>query len=184
MNDSYAEVTGEGSVRMQRLLPGPIERIWTYLTDSKLRGQWLASGEMDLKVGGRVELRFLHRELSPHPDPIPERYKDMEHGHTFSGKITQLEPPTLLAYTWGESYGDSEVTFELAPRGADVLLTITHRRLADRDEMASVAGGWHTHIGILIDRLHGRTPPGFWSAHAKVEGEYERRFAAARGAKR
>jgi uncharacterized protein YndB with AHSA1/START domain len=178
----YAEVVSPGSVRLQRLLPGPIERVWSYLTDGQLRGQWLASGEMDLRLGGRVELNFLHAKLSPQPDPIPERYKDMEHGHTFFGKITQLEAPTLLAYTWGESYGDSEVIFELAPRGAEVMLTITHRRLADRGEMASVAGGWHTHVDILIDRLHGRTPPGFWSAHAKVEPEYERRFANARGA--
>jgi uncharacterized protein YndB with AHSA1/START domain len=180
MNE-YAEATGPGSVRLQRLLPGPMERVWTYLTDSKLRGQWLASGDMDLRPGGRVELRFLHAELSPQPDPIPERYKDMQNGHTFFGKITRIEPPALLAYTWGESYGTSEVTFELAPRGADVLLTITHTRLADRTEMAGVAGGWHTHVGILIDRLHGRTPPGFWSVHAKVEAEYEKRFANARG---
>jgi uncharacterized protein YndB with AHSA1/START domain len=178
----YAEVISPGSVRLQRLLPGPVERVWSYLTDAKLRGQWLAAGEMDLTVGGRVELRFRHADLSPIPDPIPERYKDMENGRTFFGTITQLQPPTLLAYTWGESYGDSEVTFELAPRGADVMLTITHRRLADRREMAGVAGGWHTHVDILIDRLHARTPPGFWTAHAKVEREYEQRFAAARGA--
>jgi uncharacterized protein YndB with AHSA1/START domain len=181
MNE-YAEVIAPGSVRLERLLPGPLERVWSYLTDSKLRGQWLASGEMELRLGGRVELRFLHASLSPHPDPIPERYKSLANGHTFFGKITRLEPPSLLAYTWGESYGESEVTFELAARGADVMLTITHRRLADRGEMASVAGGWHTHAGILVDRLHGRTPPGFWRAHAQVEAEYERRFANASGA--
>jgi uncharacterized protein YndB with AHSA1/START domain len=180
MNE-YGEVTAPGSVRLQRLLPGPVERVWSYLTDSNLRGQWLASGDMDLRHGGRVELRFLHAELSPQPDPIPERYKGLEKGQSFFGKITRLEPPSLLAYTWGESYGTSEVTFELAPQGTDVLLTITHTRLSDRSEMVSVAAGWHTHVAILIDRLHGRTPPGFWSAHAKFEAEYEKRFANARG---
>ncbi|MGH8178306.1 MAG: SRPBCC family protein [Steroidobacter sp.] len=180
MND-FAVVTEPGSVRLQRVLPGPIERVWSYLTDSELRGQWLAAGETEMRVGGRVELRFHHADLSPQPDPIPERYKDMKNGHTFFGKITHLEPPRQLSYTWGESYGDSEVTFELTPQGADVLLTLTHRRLSDRKEMASVAGGWHTHIAILIDRLNNRTPPGFWSAHAKVEGQYEERFASARG---
>jgi uncharacterized protein YndB with AHSA1/START domain len=182
MNDSYAEVIAPGSVRVQRVLPGPIERVWSYLTDSTLRGQWLASGEMDLRLGGRVELKFKHAELSPAPDPIPERYQDMKNGHTFFGKITQLDAPRLLAYTWGESYGDSEVAFELTPQGEDVLLTITHRELKGSGEMASVAGGWHTHVAILIDRLNDRTPPGFWTVHAKVEAEYEKRFANARGA--
>lgn len=181
MND-YAVVTGPGSVRLERLLPGPIERVWAYLTDSKLRGQWLATGDMDLRIGGRVQLCFRHADLSPQPDPIPERYKSMENGHTSFGRITALDAPRLLAYTWGESYGESEVTFELAPQGSEVLLTITHRRLSDRNGMVSVAGGWHTHVVILIDRLNDRTPPGFWSTHAKIEAEYEKRFADVRGA--
>lgn len=46
------------------------------------------------------------------------------------------------------------MTFELTEQGSAVLLTVTHRRLANRDEMLSVAGGWHTHLDILLDRLH------------------------------
>jgi hypothetical protein len=30
--------------------------------------------------------------------------------------------------------------------------------------MINVAGGWHTHLGILVDRLNERVPPPFWSA--------------------
>jgi hypothetical protein len=34
--------------------------------------------------------------------------------------------------------------------------------------MINVAGGWHTHLGILVDRLNERlnerVPPSFWSA--------------------
>ncbi len=33
----YGVVTAPGTVRIQRLLPGPIERIWAYLTDGELR---------------------------------------------------------------------------------------------------------------------------------------------------
>ena len=44
--------------------------------------------------------------------------------------------------------------------------------------MVNVAGGWHTHLGILIDRLNDRVPPSFWSAHVRLEGEYERRLAS------
>jgi hypothetical protein len=45
--------------------------------------------------------------------------------------------------------------------------------------MRSVAGGWHTHLGILVDHLNGRTPQPFWTTHARLEAEYERRIAAA-----
>jgi hypothetical protein len=59
-----------------------------------------------------------------------------------------------------------------------VHLVLTHRRLADRAAMVSVASGWHTHIEFLIDLLHGRELPGFWSTHARLEAEYETRIPA------
>jgi hypothetical protein len=70
----------------------------------------------------------------------------------------------------------SEVRFELTPRDDMVLLEVTHRRLARRDEMLSVAAGWHTHLSILAGRLSGRTPAGFWSTHTRLEAEYEQRI--------
>jgi uncharacterized protein YndB with AHSA1/START domain len=178
MNE-FAVVTGPDVVRIERELPGPIERVWAYLTESELRCKWLAAGPMELRVGGAVALHFQHSELSPVDDPIPKKYESMRDGQAMSGRVTQCDPPRLLSYTWGEDSGEeSEVTFELAPRNNDVLLVVTHRRLATRDDMISVAGGWHTHLGILIDVLNARTPPGFWTAHSRIEGEYRRRFAA------
>jgi uncharacterized protein YndB with AHSA1/START domain len=89
-----------------------------------------------------------------------------------------LTPPRVLSYTWGEAWGeDSEVTFELTPRGADVIMVLTHRRLADRDAMVSVASGWHTHVGLLIDILNGHELSGFWSTDARLKDEYEKRIA-------
>ena len=48
----YGVVTEPRTIRMERLLPGPIERVWDYLTDSAKRGKWFAAGKMDLRVGG------------------------------------------------------------------------------------------------------------------------------------
>ncbi|NGP87093.1 SRPBCC family protein [Fodinibius halophilus] len=178
MNDNYGTFTEPGTVRFERLLPGPIERVWAYLTDSEKRGKWLASGEMELRVGGKVELNFYHADLSPHDDPIPEKYQQMKNGHTMYGRITRLDPPRLLSYTWGEKSGDeSEVTFELEEKGEHVRLTLTHRRLGDNlDTLASVGSGWHTHLGILVDHLNGRTPKGFWRIHTKLEPQYRKRI--------
>ena len=86
--------------------------------------------------------------------------------------ITRLEPLRLLAHTWKWDSGDTEVTYELTPRGKDVLLTIVHRRLAPRDLVIGVMGGWDVHTGILADILNGVEPRPFWTTHSRLEKEY------------
>jgi uncharacterized protein YndB with AHSA1/START domain len=168
---------GPGVVCFERLLPGPIERVWSYLVDSDKRGKWFAAGETEPRAGGNVEFRFKHADLSPIRAPIPEKFKEMENGHVSSGKVTRYEPPRLLAFDWLDEDGtSSEVVFELSQQGNDVLLVLTHHRLKDRQEMLNVAGGWHTHLAILEDNLRGVTPRPFWSAHEKIDGEYDKRL--------
>lgn len=175
----YGVVTEGNGLRFERLLPGPVERVWRYLTDSELRGTWLASGEMELRTGGRVEHVFRNSELTEDDDPPPPKYAG-EAEARLEGRITMCDPPHRLAYTWPEASGpDSEVTFELIPRGENVLLVLTHRRLGTRDNMVSVAGGWHTHLGLLAARLSEQTPAGFWATYTRLEDEYEQRIPAA-----
>jgi uncharacterized protein YndB with AHSA1/START domain len=174
MND-YGTLLESGAIRFERLLPGPIEHVWSYLTEADKRGRWLAQGAVEPRVGGRVDLQFRHADLSPQKEPVPDKYKKYENGVGFSAEVTRWEPPRLLSHTWADG---SEVTSELTPRGEEVLLVLTHRRLTPT-EICSVGGGWHTHLGILVDHLGGRTPRPFWSTHARLEAEYERRIAAA-----
>ena len=47
-------------------------------------------------------------------------------------RITELDPPRRLAFTWE---GSGDVSFELEPQGDEVLLTVIHRRLPDRDTL-------------------------------------------------
>jgi uncharacterized protein YndB with AHSA1/START domain len=176
-SDDHGVMSEPGAVRFERLLPGPLERVWAFLTESELRGSWLAPGAMELRPGGEVELHFRHADLSPQREVVPEAYSAYEGGSLTRGRVTRCEAPHLLAYTWAEASGqDSEVTFELSARGDEVLLVLTHRRLGEREEMVSVASGWHTHLAILADRLAGRRPPPFWTAHAGWEAEYRERL--------
>ena len=171
MND-YGAVLSPTEVRFERLLPGPIETVWAFITDSRKRGEWLASGPMELRVGGKVQLRFKHSELSPHQAPPPERYREMDaKGHDSTGEVTELDPPHHIAFTWGES----EVVFDLVPRGDKVLLTLTHRKLPNREEMVGTMGGWHAHLAVLVERAHERTPPAFWDLFSRYDGMYESR---------
>lgn len=175
---AYGVATAADTVRIERLLPGPIERVWSHLTESDKRGRWLAAGAIELRVGGRVEHVFRNNALTENDDPPPPKYADVADEFRMEGRVTACEPPTRLSYTWSESTGsDSEVTFELRPQGDGVLLVLTHRRLANREELLSVAAGWHTHLDILDDRLRGRTPPGFWATHMRLESEYEKRLS-------
>jgi uncharacterized protein YndB with AHSA1/START domain len=174
----FGTVTAADTIRFDRLLPGPIERVWAFLTEPDKRAQWLAGGPMELHVGGKVELHFRHANLSKHAEPVPERFKKLESGATMLGRVTRAEPPRLLSYTWGgESGAESEVTFELMPQGDKVRLLLTHRRL-DHKAMLGVGPGWHTHLDVLADRLSGREPGGFWSAFTAIEAEYKQRLQA------
>lgn len=175
--DDYGVVTAPDTVRIERLLPGPIERVWAYLTESDKRGQWFAAGALEPRVGGRIELQFRHATLSEHDDPPPPKYADMRDGARMEGRVTEFDPPRVFAYTWGESaMADSHVRFELSPQGDRVRLCVVHSRLGSREQMLSVSAGWHTHLDILRDRLSGRAPQGFWRVHTRLEGEYGERI--------
>lgn len=176
-NDAFGVLTAPDTVRIERLLPGPIERVWAYLTESDKRGRWLASGAMDLRVGGAVELRFDNSRLTRGDDPPPPKYARHADPSSNRGHITAIDPPRLLSYTWNDAGdGDSEVRFELEPQGDQVRLVVTHFRLDSRGGLVSVSGGWHAHLGILLALLNDREPEGFWRSHTRLEAEYERRI--------
>lgn len=174
MNQELATRLAADTVRLQRLLPGPIERVWAYLTESDKRGQWLAHGDMELSAGGKVELTFHNSKLSKEPGEPPPEYASHACASTLHGTIVECDPPYVLAHTWGAT---SQVRFELEERGKEVLLTVTHSKLPNAEQVLSVSGGWHTHVGILIDRLDGREPGNFWKALEKIKGEYVQRYA-------
>ncbi|MBS1583249.1 MAG: SRPBCC family protein [Bacteroidetes bacterium] len=178
--ERYGIRTAPNTVRFERLLPGPIERVWSYLTDPEKRAKWLASGPMELRVGGAMRLTWLHRDLDAVQEPVPEQFKQYENGHSMDGRVTRCEPPRLLGFTWGKQADRlSEVVIELSERGKDVLLVLTHERLPGHKDMLGVAGGWHTHLDILEEHLNGRTAPGFWSSHVRAQEEYQQRLREA-----
>ena len=170
--DPYGVLTEPATLKIQRLLPGPIERIWAYLTESDLRRQWLAAGQMEMKVGAPVELVWCNDELTNPPGQRPSGFSEE---HRMQSRITELDPPHKLAITWGSTGG---VSFELVPQGNDVLLTVIHRRVTDRAILLRVSAGWHTHLDILVARATGKEPGPFWDGWSRVQKEYERRMPA------
>jgi uncharacterized protein YndB with AHSA1/START domain len=169
---AYGELTKPATLKIERLLPGPIERVWAYLTESELRRQWLAAGQMEIKVGAAFELVWRNDELT---DPPGRRPPGFAEENRMQSRILELDPPRKLVIAWGTG---GEVSFELDPRGNEVLLTVIHRRLPDRATTLKVAAGWHMHLDILVARATGREPEPFWDGWSRLKQEYDRRMPA------
>ncbi len=133
-----ATITNRSTLTFVRHLPGPIERVWAYLTDPTFLVTWLSDGVVADRTGG--EVRF-----------------DM--GAT--GRVTAYQPPRLLEYTWNEEdasvgpVADSLVRWELAEEGGGVRLTLTHSRLPEIEVLGHGAG-WHAFLDRLAASIDGR----------------------------
>ncbi len=169
----HGKLVNDNTVRFERLLSGPIERVWSYLVEADKRAQWLCGGATELREGGRIEMQFENGKLSGSQDiERPEKYKDMPDCVSFAGTVTRCEPPKLLAHTWDFDGEPSEVCYELFAQDDKVRLRLTHSRLRDINEKLSICGGWHAHLNILIDVLDGTEPEPFWQQHTRFEAEY------------
>jgi uncharacterized protein YndB with AHSA1/START domain len=170
--DGYGVLTEPTTLKIQRLLPGPIERVWAYLTESELRRTWLAAGEMELQVGVPFELVWRNDDLT---DPPGQRPPGFGAEHRMQSRITELDPPRKLTIAWE---GSGDVSFELEPQGNEVLLTVIHRRLPNRPTLLGVGAGWHMHLDVLVARATGKEPVPFWDGLSRLRQEYDRRMPA------
>jgi uncharacterized protein YndB with AHSA1/START domain len=145
--ENQGEVSSVKCLTFRRLLPGPIEKVWAHLTDTKLLPVWFSEdSSIEGRQGGVVRLMGGH----------------------IRGVVTQWQPPKKLIYTWNvfdpndgldavSVYPESYPTFELEPReGNQVALTFTHLPILERFVPQS-AVGWHTMLDILIATLNGES---------------------------
>jgi len=143
--ENKGEVSNVKCLTFQRLLPGPIEKVWAHLTDTTFLPAWFGEeSSIEGRQGGIVRLMGGH----------------------IRGVVTQWQPPKKLIYTWNvfdpndgpdavSAYPESYPTFELEPReGNKVMLTFTHFPILERFVPQS-AVGWHTMLDILIAVLNG-----------------------------
>lgn len=168
----YGILSEPATLTMDRLLPGPIERVWTWITDSDHRRRWLAAGPMELTPGGAVDLVWRNDELTTPPGTRPE---GMKTEHRMSGRVLSVDPPRHLCYDWP---GVGEVTFDLAPEGAGVRLTLTHRRIPDAGTRLGVSAGWHSHLDLLAARLSDTEPAPHWDNFTRLRAIYRARQTA------
>jgi len=146
--DDRATFDRVGVVRLGRVLPGPVERVWAHLADTRLIPAWYGeSGAIESRAGGAVSLMDGH----------------------IRGVVTQWRPPHLLSYTWNvfdpadppgaaSQHPESFLTLTLEPQGDRVLLALTHLPIPERFEKQT-AMGWHTMLDLIAAALAGEYPP-------------------------
>ena len=171
-NNDHGTLINTAEVRFVRLLPGPIERVWAFITDPEKRKLWLAGGTTASTPGTSFQLQFENRSHELPGETVPEKHKEHACAIGSDATITRHEPPHVHAFIWGEG----EVIFELSPQDEQVKLVLTHRKLPNNDELLSVSGGWHIHLTVLVSKLTGTPQPPFWSTLMSLEDEYAATF--------
>lgn len=169
-DDNYGVLTEPATLTIERLLPGPVERVWSYLTDGDLRRQWLAAGAMEQMVGAPVELVWRNDELTDPPGERPEGFGDE---HRMTCEVLAIDPRRLLSISWGNTGG---VTFTLEEKGDEVLLTIVHKRVEDPSVLLNVSAGWHSHIDVLEAKMRGMAATPHWDNFSQLRGVYAERL--------
>jgi uncharacterized protein YndB with AHSA1/START domain len=156
MTASLQIVDGRPALRFERRLDHSIERVWRAVTEPDELARWFVAAV----------------------PWIPELGEEFA-AEGQSGRVTALEPPRLIAWTWSIQ----RFSFELTPDGDECVLVFTHVFDPELGPGWQHAAGWETYFKRLDALLAG----GFLSeqeAHMGIEDvleRYRKRFGAARG---
>ncbi|MES4907916.1 MULTISPECIES: SRPBCC family protein [unclassified Streptomyces] len=151
MKDTLSSTEGgRSALRLERRIAHPPEEVWRALTEPALMAHWFpAEVRLEPRAGGRIDFVF------PGSD-VPDTH----------GTVTELDPPRVFAFTWG----DDQLRWELRPEADGCALTLTHT-FRDRFGAASFASGWHTCVSALATLLNGEAGGGTGGETGDQAGE-------------
>lgn len=124
---------GRATLRFERLLAHPRERVWRAITDDLAR--WYPA-RLDGPLAPGAAVRFIY------PD-----------GSALDGSILTFDPPSQFAFT----EVNDEARFELRAERSGTRLIFTHI-FDDSQPAPSYAAGWEDCLAALDDMLAGRDP--------------------------
>jgi uncharacterized protein YndB with AHSA1/START domain len=127
------------TIRFERRLRAPLERVWRAVTDEEEMRAWFPARVVgERKVGAPLRFPFEGGEAD-----------------TFDGEVTVWEPMRAFAFTWN---GD-ELRLELEEDGDATRLVFT-QSIPHRTEAARTSSGWHFCLANLDAHLGGTAPAG------------------------
>ena len=137
---------GMMQVIFRRSYRKPIEKVWAALTVPERLEDWFGAAKVDLREGGSFVISYAN-------------------GYTTEMKVSRLEAPRTLGWTWHLDGIDTQVLFELAPTDGGCDLTLTHSNVPEGGR--GVRAGWHAHLDGLADALDGKVTP--WAVKEQRE---------------
>ncbi|QNE18493.1 SRPBCC domain-containing protein [Kribbella qitaiheensis] len=136
-------------VRIERVLPATISRVYDAWSRPELLTQWYCPNpahdlkvEADVRVGGGYVVT-----MGP---------------HVVRGNYLEVEPPRLLAFTWkwdGSEDEISEVRVELSEVDGGTHLLLSHTALSNAEDAAGHLQGWELQLTRLTDLISQQPAP-------------------------
>jgi uncharacterized protein YndB with AHSA1/START domain len=135
-------------VVFRRRYAKPVAKVWAALTTPERLEDWLGAAKIELRVGGRLHITAAN-------------------GKVLELRVTRVDAPHVLGWSWEIDGLNTSVLFELAPDGDGCQLTLTHSGLSARGRSAGVRAGWHAVLEGLADSLDGQATP--WAVKEQRE---------------
>jgi uncharacterized protein YndB with AHSA1/START domain len=155
------------TLRFERRLRHPPEKVWLALTEDGELGHWFPARIVGAREKG-AKLRFVFPEQEPKASnemqEVQSKAQDehlAEHGDAgMEGEVTVFDPPRLFEFTWHTEL----LRFELAPEEGGTRLVFIHT-FDDEPAAARNATGWDVCFDSLERRLNGEPPVEYDVAH-------------------
>ncbi len=144
MTATLQTVNGRPVLRFERRLGHSPAKVWKAITDPAELAHWFPQ-DVEGSFAPGAKLRFVFRGELPVLDG-----KTIE---DFRGEVLEIDPPRLIAYSWGEDI----LRWTLTPDGDGCLLVFTDT-VADRGKAARDGAGWQVCLDALEARLGGTAP--------------------------
>lgn len=172
--NDFAKLVLPATLEIIRTLPASPDRVWEYLVDPELRKLWFCAGETGNQPGDDFVMDFDHTRLS---DSAPPADLGCGEPMTMKGTIVTFDPPNVLCYNWPEEDGSGTVvTIRLTAEGEGTRLYLTHERLSNSEFKKGASVGWHAHLDLLVDELHGNQRRDFWKHYGALKAQYDERI--------
>jgi uncharacterized protein YndB with AHSA1/START domain len=133
-------------IRIERVLPATIERVYDAWTRVELLTRWYCPNpawdlkvQADVRVGGDYVV-----EMGP---------------YVVRGTYLEVEPPQRLVFSWKWDSSDDEPTrvqVDLSEVADGTRMLLTHTGFASSEETANHQQGWEPEIGRLAELLSAR----------------------------
>lgn len=160
---TWREVEGGYELRFERRLRHAPDKVWRAIATPEGIACWFAQPDMEMKAGGRYDLRFTH--------PCTDTWTEDDRARVRPNSILVYDPPRVFSHTFGQ---DNVVRWELHPDGDGTWLVMTHHvPEKDRGELTSYLGGWTQHLVGLEDAIHGKASQWNWDDWRALKTAYD-----------